>query len=89
MQSYIIFDPLTGEILSTGTCVSAKLPLPPAGMAVMRGSANDAFQKIVDGKVVDKSPNELPPPRPKAPPRKILLQSEWDDLINRIDKLEG
>jgi hypothetical protein len=89
MQSYIIFNPATGEILSTGACVSAKLPTPPQGMVVMRGVANDALQKVVDGKVVDKSPSELPPPRPKAPLRKILLQTEWDDLIKRIELLES
>ena len=87
-QSYIIYEPSTGVILKTGRCASAALPTPPDGMTVMRGTANDSLQKIVDGKVTDKSPIELPAPRTKPPRRKYMLQSEWEELIKRIVKLE-
>lgn len=87
-QAYIMYNPVTGEIFKTGACVSAKRPTPPSGMKVMQGVANDATQKIEDGKVVDKSPDELPPPRPEHVPRKILKQTEWDELIKRIEILE-
>lgn len=82
MKSYIVYDE-EGKILRTGICPDeAFLKQAQTGEFVMEGAANDYFQKIVGGRVVDKTPEEIAeenPPEPVVP---------WEDQPARITNRE-
>ena len=60
MKNYIVYDE-NDEILRTGYCGDKDFPREAvnAGERVLEGKANDVTQKVVDEKVVDKTPEEI------------------------------
>lgn len=99
MKQYIVYDD-DGVILSTGVCPDRDFNKQArTGQHVIEGVANDVLQKVVDGKVVDKGPTEIPvnpPPTPfKNRPARISndglanILKDIIDLKNRISVLES
>lgn len=84
MKSYIVYNN-DGKILRTGMCPDeAFLKQAQVGEFVMEGAASDYSQKIVNGKVVNKTPEEIVaenPPEPEVPwgdqPAQIT-NKEWE-----------
>lgn len=94
MKNYIVYDN-SGTILRTGCCSKGDFFLQVGdGEFVMEGIANDVTQKIVDGKVVDKTPEEIeadnptpiPVPFEKQPAN--ITNEQWQNILNRISELE-
>jgi hypothetical protein len=91
MKNFIVFV-ASGQILRTGSCPDADLPL--QGENVIEGFANDATQYIQNGKVVDM------PPKPSGacyfdyaakqwildyPIQESLVKSQRDELLYKSD----
>jgi len=92
MKNFILYDS-TGKILAIGTCQDSDFELQAkAGQFVMEGIANDGIHKIVDGKVVNKTPEEIAADAPIIlPPEKQqawITNEQWEDIQNRITALE-
>lgn len=62
---------------------------------VMEGTANDTTQKIVNGKIVNKTPEEIerdnpaPPEIPKGKRHAQITNEQWQNVLNRLEKLES
>lgn len=56
MPNYIVYLEATGEIQRTGCCPQEAIPAQAvySGEVAMEGTANDATEKVVAGKVVAK-----------------------------------
>lgn len=81
----------TGEILGMGICSEANLKHKEIlGLKVVRGIADDRLHRIVDGKIVDKSPEDIEFILPPAEDRVVarIFQEDWDALVKRIEALE-
>ncbi|HDZ39194.1 MAG TPA: hypothetical protein ENH62_13060 [Marinobacter sp.] len=95
MKSYIVHD-VTGAIVKTGHC-PAKLVKAQArdGEFVIEGIADDRTQKIIGGKVVEKTPAEiladnLPPPVIADEDRPAnITKKELTALMKRVQDLEN
>lgn len=94
MKHFIVYNSL-GKILRTGTCQDNRFFYQACeNEFVKEGQANDATQKIVDGKVVDKTPEEIeadnptpiPVPFEKQPAN--ITNEQWQNILNRISELE-
>ena len=92
---YIVYNQ-KGKILRTGTCSNVDFLL-QAGEDefIMEGKANDARQKIVNGRIVDKTPQEIEADNPKPPkipaekqPARITNE-QWQKVLNRLEVLEA
>lgn len=96
-MNYIIYNTI-GEILRTVQCppTLAKVQL-REGEFVMEGKANDVTQKVVGGKVVNKTPEEIerdsptlqesePIPVEKRPA--VITNGQWQDVLNRLKNIE-
>jgi len=96
MKSYIIYDE-SGRILRTGVCPEDVFDKQTeVDEFIVEGSADDITQKIVDGKIVDKTPEEIEaekPPEPTPVPieqqRANITNGQLQDILTRLDKLEG
>lgn len=90
-MNLIIYDN-TGKILRQIQCPSTlSLLQAKKGEFVMEGVANDSTQKIVAGKVVDKTPEEIEADNPPTPERQnlvLITRGQWQDVLDRLDKLE-
>jgi len=92
---YIVYNQ-KGKILRTGTCSNVDFLL-QAGEDefIMEGTANDARQKIVNGRIVDKTPQEIEadnPTLPKIPIEKQparITNEQWQKVLNRLEVLEA
>lgn len=59
--SFIVFAPLTGQILRTGTCAQTDLELQAGpGEAVIEGQAEDDRHFVQEGQIVDLPPRPHP-----------------------------
>jgi hypothetical protein len=90
-----------GSILRTGSCPDKDFSKQAqAGEFVMEGVANDIKQKVVDGKVVDKSPEEIE--AEKQASASVLRQQDaevdemvmvskikFEELVKRVERLEA
>ena len=94
MKNFVVFNS-TGKILRDGTCQDSTFERQAKeGEFVMEGQANDVTPKVIDGKIVDKTPEEReaekPPigviPEDKKPV--LLAMGEWQKVLKRIDVLE-
>lgn len=56
----------------------------------MEGEADDATQKVINGRVVNKTPEELPIPVPVLVPKPLaaITNKQWQDVLRRIEVLE-
>jgi hypothetical protein len=85
MKKFIVYNS-TGKILRTGSCKDADLDLQAqAGEFVMEvtGNVNDALQKVVDGKVVDKDPSEIDT-LPALDPKEDLIRAKKNEILRRL-----
>lgn len=91
-MSYIIYDK-TGRILRVVDCSKTLKHLQAKeGEFIIEGFANDLTQKIVDGKVVDKTPEEIeiddPPPLPPLETPILITKKQWQGVLKRLEVLE-
>ncbi len=94
-MNYIIYN-ASGKILRTGSCPASMFELQKReDQFIIEGKADGRIKKIVDGKVVDKTPQEIandnPPPKEMeyGDRRKFVTNKMWDDLIERINVIEN
>jgi len=92
MKNFIRYDAI-GKILSTGTCQDHMIQIQAkSGEFVLEGEADDAKQKIIDGKVVNKTEEEIdaekPPVIPESEHFANVTNKDWDELIKRVENLE-
>jgi len=95
MTNFIVYN-IKGKILRTGFCPEHILHLQAGdGEFVMEGIANDVSQKIVDGKIVDKTPEEIeadnptPPEIPESKRLANITNGQWQNVLKRLEKLEN
>lgn len=95
MKNFIIYNS-NNKILRTGTCTAHDFLLQAGkGEFVLEGTANDITQKISEGKVVNKTPEEIeidnptPPEIPFEKQTARITNEQWQAVLNRLDKLEG
>lgn len=99
MKDFIVYNS-KGKILRTGFCQNDTFLL-QAGIdeSVIEGKANDVNQKIINGKVVDKTPKEIKADKPKPSHGQSyeitenmrpanITNKQWQNVLNRLDKLE-
>lgn len=92
---FIVYNQ-SGKILRTGNCAGHDLHLQARqNEFAIKGTANDVTQKIVDGKVVNKTPEEIErdkPPEPKLMPHgkqfANITNEQLQVVLNRLEKLE-
>lgn len=95
MKKYIIYN-IAGKILRTGVCSDTSFGLKAKmGEFIMRGTADDVTQKIINDKVVNKTPKEIEAEKPPSPvlvpfeqQRANITNEQWQNTLNRIIKLE-
>lgn len=94
---YIIYDN-TGEILRTVSCPPECMAMQvKAGENVMVATedVDDVTQKVVDGEIVDKTPEEMTAkenPTISIPEDKQLAcinNAQWRDVLSRLKNLEN
>jgi len=91
--SFIVHN-AQGKILRTGKCLKRDfLRQAHAGETVLEGKADDAKQKMKDGKVVDKTQAEIdadkpPEVKPEDMPA-YITNKQWRDMQDRITQLEN
>jgi len=92
MSNYVVYD-TTGKILRIG--ISSSRPIrSQAGINefVLEGTANDRTQKVIDGKIVDKTPEEIEAEKPKPVPVENrparITNKQWQAVLERLDRLE-
>jgi len=93
-MNYIIYNE-DGVILRNVECPPGLANLQAKeGEFIMEGTANDATQKIVDSKVVDKTTEEIEADNPtphKIPAEKqpaYITKEQWQSVLERIARLE-
>jgi len=93
-MKYIIYNKV-GNILRVVECVPVIKHLQvKEDEFIMEGTANDVTQKVVNGKVVDKTPKEIEvvqPPEPRLLKEKqpaYITNEQWQDVLKKLDKLE-
>ena len=91
--SFIIYIVANGKITKTGSCEEKHLPkqIPPE-MKLIIGKALIGVHKIVDGKVVRKTAEEIAAeqsiPIPFEQCEAFISNEMWQDVLNRLSKLE-
>ena len=90
---FIVYN-TNGKILRTGSCQDHMLQKQARiNEFVIEGKADDAKQKIVNGKVVDKTQGEIdadkpPQVKPDDMPA-YITNKQWRDMQDRITQLEN
>lgn len=90
MKSFTVYDEITGKILRTGSCPDIDFESQTDGVneKVIEGRSDDVRQKVVNGEIVARPANEIPPP--KIPTLEVRpTKAEWEALQNRITVLEA
>ena len=92
-MEYTLYNRETYEIIGAGRCPEKDFMgqiQNPLIEAVVEGFGNGLTQKVVDEKIVDKTPQEIIDDTPVPPkPRAIINEEEWEDIKNRISVLES
>ena len=97
MTNFIIYDS-KGKILRAGNCQNRdfKRQVHPYEF-LMQGTADIATQKIVDGEIVDKTPEEIKIVEPQLEVAKIITHEkqsanitnkQWQNMLDRLEALE-
>jgi len=94
MKNYVVYNKLTGEILRTGICSDESIELQALDKeTVIEGIANDITQKIVDGIIIDKSPDEISKQKIKRIPhekqRANITNEQLQSILDRLTILEA
>lgn len=97
MKNFIVYN-LQGKILRTGCCQTIDLKAQAnmdADEFVMLGEGDATLQRVVAGKLVDKPTAQLeaekaikPPPIPEADQPAAVTNAQWQNVLNRLKKLE-
>ncbi len=94
MINYIVYK-LDGKILRTGVCLKEDLAkMTTATETAIAGVANGITQKVVDGLVVDKTPQEIiddNPPKPVIPHEQqpaSITNEQYQNILKRLENLE-
>jgi len=94
MKNFIIYNE-EGAILRTGTCQDSTFNRQAhEGEFVIEGMANDVTQKVVGGKVVDKTPAEIEADNPAPPVIPIenqparITNKQWQNILDRLTAVE-
>lgn len=93
---FIVYNQM-GKILRTGTCsIQDFFRQVDDGEFIMVGVANDVRQKIVDGRIVNKTSEEIEaekPPRPKLIPHEkqpaYITNEQWQEIRDKVRLLEN
>ena len=92
---FIVYNE-AGKITRTGHCQSSAFNKQAgSGETVMEGRANDVRQKIVKGKIINKTSAEMQRDCPKTPlkskkeRRAYITNGQYQALLARINKLEN
>jgi len=95
MIAFTVYN-VSGKILRTGVCSETDFKSQAGNdEIVIRGTANDVTQKVVDGKIVDKTPGEIAIdnlPRPVVQHEKQaahITNKQWQAVLDRIAELES
>jgi len=95
MSEFVVYNN-KGKILRTGSCPKFLIQAQAhEGEFVFEGNADDSLQKMVAGKVVDKTQIEIDAEKPIAVPipedekPAIITNKQWRDIQNRIATLEA
>ena len=99
MKYYFVYNVVTGKIVSTGSCSDRSFALQKevrekGDLKFMEGQVDQVRQKVVEGKVVDKTQVEIDADFlvesvvPAEKRIKYVIQEEWDMLMTRVAKLE-
>lgn len=95
-MKYLVYD-TSGKILRTGNCAKRDFLLQAAAEDefVMKGVADDITQKVVDGEIVDKTPEEIaqdtftPAKIPEDEKPAEISKGQWKQVLKRLDDLEN
>lgn len=93
MKVFTVYKEATGKILRTCKCPDAMVSLQykeSDGEAIVMGISNDRIQKVADGKIIDKLPEEIDAiviPSPDAQPFRVT-RLMWQDVINKLESLK-
>jgi len=99
MKNFLVYNQ-KGKILRTGSCAENDFYLQAEdGEFVMEGVADDLTQKIinvgVDGKIVNKTPEEIeldnpaPPKIPESQRPAYITNEQWQSVLDRLNAIEG
>ena len=96
MKQYIVYDK-DGRILRRGQCSEIDFSLQAhKGEFVLEGIANDVKHKIVNGKVVNKTPEEIeadkhikPKPIPLEQQKARITNEQYQKILDRLNILEA
>ena len=104
-MKYVVYEVSTGRIIRTGECAPNDLALQArSGLAVMetpeaatpgqnQGRISDATHKVVGGRLVRKTAEEIEADRPAHPAPgdeiAIITQKQWQAVLVRLNALEG
>lgn len=92
-MNYIVYDK-AGKILRTIQCPETMRDAQTKeGEFIMEGEANDSKQKIVKGRIVNKTPKEIEaekPPEISISQRPAhITNKQWQHVLKRLGKLEN
>lgn len=93
-MKYAIHKPPNKKILRIASCppeFAASQAKENENIVEAPANVNDMTQEIVNGKVVDKKPEEIEQPH-RIPFEKrfaAVTNKQWQDVLNRLDKLEA
>ncbi len=95
MKHFIVYNS-EGNILRRGQCSNKDFSIQAQnGESILEGFANDRIQKIVDGKVVDKTPEEIEADKPPVPEpipfedqQARVTNKQWQNVTDRLNVLE-
>ena len=93
-MKFIVYDK-DGKISRTGHCQPATFNKQAGqGESIIEAVANDVRQKVVKGKIVNKTSEEIKRDSPKTPPKPTkdkkanITNRQYDDLLARIEAIE-
>ena len=93
MKVFTVYDN-NGKILRGGFCSDLDfLKQANDGEFVMEGRADDVTQKIIDGKIFNKTQEEIEAEKPPEIPFEIqaafITNEQWQKVLNRLEVLEA
>ena len=101
-KQYVIYD-VSGRILRTGGCADDDLNIQVQNENenVMEGNADSVTQKVVEGRIVNKTAGELENDKPFVPePPELpgpvsfehqkadISNEQWQNILERLNELE-